>query len=253
MRWGTFFGVVMLALAGCTGPLAARTSAPPASSAEASHPAPNQTPAGPGGARAAPRATGSPADPLARFTEFVLYEAEPGADPTRDLVSDGWIWSATVCTVLGTGRSTDDAAKLLRTAEWSGQAAEAIIRGALEARCPARNTDPPYATAFDRSVRSAAYALTWELPWSGTAPGEYQVGWFAKSSCRYLRQHNGITGFEAHLHSHRAGQPNERARAGELVRAVGADDRRLRAVTGVVVRQVCFDVHHILRYHWQLG
>jgi hypothetical protein len=251
---GALFCSVALLLGGCTVPATPASS--PVDSQSESVPArpgipPATTPSG-GGARAAPAASVSPADPAAeQFWQWIAYETDPKLDPTRNLKDNSLLWGRTVCSQTKLGVTRETALELLRADDWSTTSAEAIIKGALNALCPERNT-PPYATAFDGDVRGAVGALQRELPWSGPGPEEFDVGWFAKSACGYLRQGNSINGFEAHLHSHRVGGASPTATGARLIQAFGTNDAGLRKATSLVVRQTCFDVHHILRYHWNV-
>ena len=208
----------------------------------------------PQGADAAPaatwRATSGTYDPsqaaVDDFRLWIEYETEPSYDPGKNFDQHAYPDGVVACTEL-TLRTDPKAieARLADSKGWSRTGASAVVKGAMNALCPWRNTG--YRTYFDKQVTLAYQAVNGKIA-GGLTSNEYGVGWFGKATCNYLNA-SGAMGLEAYLHSFRAGGANASTQAGVFVQTI-ADDLSLRRAAYWATLHLCPADNDKLNLYW---
>lgn len=262
MRWGVLvLAVLLLALSSCAsggtgvspGASSVATSAA-GSPSSASSPsrvagpvativAPPGSSTGPQGADAAPaatwRATSGSYDPsqaaVDAFRLWMEYETEPSLDPGKNVDQDAHPDGVAACAQLALNANPAAIESQLKdTKGWSGTGASAVVKGAMNALCPWRNSG--YRTYFDRQVTIAYQAVNGRIA-GGVETNENGIGWFGKATCNYLNA-SGAVGLEAYLYSFRAGGANAATQAAVFVQTV-ADDPSLRRAAYWTTLHLC--------------
>lgn len=202
-----------------------------------------------GGAHAAPGGAVYDASQEAadNYRAWLDYELDSEADRQRDFDRDAYPDGVMVCAQFALRAEPSETEARLKTKGWSGTGAAAVVKAALEALCAQFNTG--YQTRFDRDVAAAGAVLGTVMTWPGGPPAFYELGYFMKSACGFLRATGSAAGLEAFLHSHRPGGANATGRAAAFVQRV-PDDALLRRATNHVVLAGCAGDHRLLGYYW---